>query len=343
MIRAAGLLIALTVLLSGCTRYSRDIFWENKVKSTPYEGTARIVKPELWSDDNITYAWLGHATVLINFDGTMILTDPVLHERIGPPEIFDNLFGIKRLVQLPINIEDFPDIDLVLVSHPHFDHLDLASLHSLEKQDDFSLIVPALNTQLIDDDFVNVLELDWFGRAETSITFDNMTITAFRVEHYGYAPWGDRDVKRGFNGYLISSNNNRHIAFFGDTSYSRYRDENGDVLDKPLSINWKEKLSPEVLQSGIDLCIIPIGDSYYYWNHISPENAVRLANELNCKKLLPIHYSTFLLTPPDDEVVKPKERLLKTLYKLNQMNLVKCTTLQHLSDFPSIGTSCKLP
>jgi L-ascorbate metabolism protein UlaG (beta-lactamase superfamily) len=343
MNRAVCLILALTVLQTGCARYTRDIFWENKVKSTPYAAAKSTARPELWGDADITYAWLGHATVLINFNGTLILTDPVLHDRIGPPEIFNNMFGIKRLIQLPLNIEDIPDIDLVLISHPHFDHLDLASLDSLNEQYDFRLIVPVLNTELLGDDFSNVLELDWLSRADVSTTFENIKITAFRVEHYGYADWGDRDVKRGFNGYLISGKNNgHHIAFFGDTSYSRYRDEIGNVLTKPASINWRDKFSPEVLQSGIDLCIIPIGDSYYYWNHISPEKAIRLANELNCNKMLPIHYSTFLLTPPGDEIVKPKQQLLRTLYSLDQMDLVRCDTSQVSKEFPDIGINCIL-
>ncbi|MBE9560591.1 MAG: hypothetical protein IMF15_07355 [Proteobacteria bacterium] len=59
-------------------------------------------------------------------------------------------------------------------------------------------------------------------------------------------------------------NKRKTIAFFGDNSYSRYRDENGDVLDKPLTVNWREKFDPAILKNGIDLCIIPIGDSYYY-------------------------------------------------------------------------------
>lgn len=55
----------------------------------------------------------------------MILTDPVLLDRIGPPEIFDNFFGIKRITQLPLNADDFPETDVVLISHAHFDHRDL--------------------------------------------------------------------------------------------------------------------------------------------------------------------------------------------------------------------------
>lgn len=335
------------LLLTGCSQYTRDLFWENKIVPTPFEQTKYIVKPELWRDDAITYSWLGHATVLINFYGTTILTDPVLLERIGPPEIFDNLFGIKRLTQLPLDAEQLTGIDLVLISHPHFDHLDLASLRQLQLKNNYTLIVPALTKDLLENESIEATELDWFSRAEKTMQVNGLDITAFRVEHYGYADWGERDVKRGFNGYLVTAVNkdtrkNSSIAFFGDTSYSRYRNETGDVIDKPLTVNWREKFDPAILKQGIDLCIIPIGDAYYYWNHISPKNAVRLAHELNCKKMLPVHYSTFLLTPAEHEPVKPKQQLLKVLGNTDDGGLVRCRSIYESTEFPDIGLTCKL-
>jgi len=340
--------IFLFISLTGCAQYTRDLLWVNKIKSTPYDKPDHIVRPDSWSDEAVTYAWLGHATVLINFYGTLIVTDPVLLERIGPPEIFDNLFGIKRITQLPLDLENFPAVDIALVSHPHFDHLDLASLRHLNENSDYTLVVPALNKDLIDDEIKNTVELDWLSRADNSININNIIISAFRVEHYGYVDWGERDVKRSFNGYLLvskKSDNNisKSIAFFGDTSYSRYRDEYGDVLSKPSSINWRAKFDAELLKAGVDLCIIPIGESYYYWNHISPQNAVRLARELNCKKMLPIHYSTFILTPPEHEPVKPKQQLLKVLKNDHEMGLVTCQSIYGDIQFPEPGVTCKIP
>jgi L-ascorbate metabolism protein UlaG (beta-lactamase superfamily) len=334
--------ILIVIYISGCSQYTRDLFWENKIESTPYEVPESRIRIGEWHDEGITYAWMGHATVLINFNGTMLITDPVLHDRIGPPEMFSNVFGIKRLVQLPLEIEQLPAIDLALISHPHFDHLDLLSLRTLHKNET-SFVVPYRNAELLDDDF-RVIELDWFSRADESYQFNDLTVKAFRVEHYGYIDWGERDEKRGFNGYLISSElSGRHIAFFGDTSFSRYRDENGDLLAKPRSVNWRMKLPLEVINSGIDLCIIPIGDYYYYWNHISPENAVRLAGELNCKKLLPIHYSTFILTPDDVDITEPKRELLRILSRQNDYQLVECLDTDSSYRYPGIGVNCTLP
>ena len=83
--------------------------------------------PATWSDNAVTLAWLGHATVLINFYGVRILTDPVLYPRIGVNLGLGTL-GPLRLVQCALHAGELPDIDLVLVSHAHFDHLDTPSL-----------------------------------------------------------------------------------------------------------------------------------------------------------------------------------------------------------------------
>jgi L-ascorbate metabolism protein UlaG (beta-lactamase superfamily) len=186
--------------------------------------------------------------------------------------------------------------------------------------------------------------LDWFDRAPPNRSYDKFTVTAFRVEHYGYADWGDRDRERGFNGYLLQVHkNNKTIAFFGDTSYSRYRDEWGNLLPRPESVDWREKFPKDVLKTGIDLCIIPVGDAYYYWNHIGPDNALKLADILNCKHLLPIHYSTFMLTPPEKMPVSTRDQLLQVLQKTGRMDLVKCKNISAEQVFPEPGVSCVLP
>ena len=86
--------------------------------------------PSSWSDNAVTLAWLGHATVLINFYGLRILTDPALYPRIGV-DLGLGTLGPMRLVQCALTPDELPDIDLVLVSHAHFDHLDTSSLGSL--------------------------------------------------------------------------------------------------------------------------------------------------------------------------------------------------------------------
>ena len=88
--------------------------------------------PKLWPDIGMHAAWLGHSTVLLKIDGFTILTDPVLGEKCGVP-VGPVTFGLKRLVEPALNVEDLPPVDLVLLSHAHFDHFDQPTLRLLAK------------------------------------------------------------------------------------------------------------------------------------------------------------------------------------------------------------------
>jgi L-ascorbate metabolism protein UlaG (beta-lactamase superfamily) len=100
-------------------------------------------KPEEWPNDRLTAAWLGHSTVLLNFFGVTVLTDPVLFPRIGPRLPFLTI-GPKRLTNPALSFRELPAIDLVLLSHAHFDHLDTRTLHRFGKR---TQVVTALRTR----------------------------------------------------------------------------------------------------------------------------------------------------------------------------------------------------
>src|SRR5437870_1171260 len=89
--------------------------------------------PELWTPNTITCAWLGHSTVLLNFYGLTILTDPVLCKRVGADTCVGTV-GAKRLIAPALKANQLPDIDLVLLSHAHMDHLDPATLRTIPGQ-----------------------------------------------------------------------------------------------------------------------------------------------------------------------------------------------------------------
>ncbi|HTV00242.1 MAG TPA: MBL fold metallo-hydrolase, partial [Luteitalea sp.] len=130
-----------TFLASGATAGAAATVWTSLSSSWPArflrERLAEIGKdvpaaphrptPDAWSDNALTMAWLGHATVLINAYGFRILTDPVFFSRVGV-DAWVGTIGPQRLVQCALPPEALPDIDLVLVSHAHFDHLDTPSL-----------------------------------------------------------------------------------------------------------------------------------------------------------------------------------------------------------------------
>ena len=113
-----------TLSSSWSARFLRDRMaeWGRDIPPAPHKPS-----PETWHDNAITLAWLGHATALINFYGVRILTDPVLFPRIGVDLGIGSL-GPLRLVQSALTPDELPDLDVVLVSHAHFDHLDTPSL-----------------------------------------------------------------------------------------------------------------------------------------------------------------------------------------------------------------------
>ncbi len=250
--------------------------------------------PAHWDDTQITAAWIGHTTVLLNFFGTRIITDPVFSERIGISLLGLFTLGPKRLVQPAMSIGDLPPLDLVLLSHAHMDHMDFPSLRRLPKS---VPIVVAKNTKdlILDRGWKDIRELDWGEKTAVG----GLTIEALRVNHFGWRfPWdGDRSKGdpngRSFNGYLLSKNG-KHIVFGGDTAYQEYF----RVL--------AERNIP------IECAIMPIG-AYNPWirAHASPEQAVAMANHMHAKAILPVHWGTFIMSsePSGEPIVRLKSAL----------------------------------
>jgi L-ascorbate metabolism protein UlaG (beta-lactamase superfamily) len=232
--------------------------------------------PSSWPDDRLTLAWLGHATVLFNFHGTWVLTDPALERRIGigrgPAKL-----GPRRLVQPALRARDLPDLDLLLLSHAHMDHTDLGTLRFLPA--DLPVVVQPGNADLVRR-FEQVHQLAW-GQ---SIRLDGVRIESTEVRH-----WGARmvhDSHRGYGGYLLEKAG-RTVLFAGDTAYT-------DALTKLGQ------------RTRIDLAILPIG-AYDPWihNHASPEQAWTMFQRLGAEYVLPVHHSTFRLSrEPVDEPIR---------------------------------------
>lgn len=232
--------------------------------------------PFSWPDDRLTVAWLGHATLLINFHGTWVLTDPALERRIGIGRGTAKL-GPRRLVQPALRARDLPDLDLLLLSHAHMDHTDLGTLRLLPA--DAPVVVQPGNRDLVRR-FSEVHELGW----GESIQLGGIRIESTEVRH-----WGARmvhDSHRGYGGYLLQKAG-RTVLFAGDTAYT-------DALTKLGR------------RSPIDLAILPIG-AYDPWinNHASPEQAWTMFRKLGAEYILPVHHSTFRLSrEPVDEPIQ---------------------------------------
>ncbi len=235
--------------------------------------------PAKWRDDEITGSVLGHSTVLMNFLGSWLLTDPVFSMRVG---IGWNPFiiGPKRHLRLALPIRELPKPEFILLSHAHFDHLDTSSLRRFSRD---TPIVTAKGTADLLRRFRNVHELAW-GESFQSSSID---ISAVKVNH-----WGARMIKdehRGYNGYVIEKAGHR-IFYAGDTAMT-------DAFSH-LGADGKT----------YDLALMPIG-AYDPWirAHCTPEQARTMALAAGAKTFVPMHHQTFKLSSePMDE---PSQRI----------------------------------
>ena len=228
-------------------------------------------QPLTWNDAQLTAAWIGHATVLINFFGIKILTDPVLFPRIGI-RLPGLTIGPKRLSAPALEFQELPKVDIVLLSHAHFDHFDLRTLHRFDKD---TSVVTAPNTAdlLRWTHLREITELRWGEQKSLCTTAGPISISGFQVKHWGARK--QRDDYRGYNGYVMERNG-RRILFGGDTAMT-------DTFAR--------------LRQPIDLAIMSIG-AYNPWiqSHCTPEQAVEMATAAGARFIMPVHHQTFRLS-----------------------------------------------
>jgi L-ascorbate metabolism protein UlaG (beta-lactamase superfamily) len=238
--------------------------------------------PNVWPDQGIYAAWLGHSTVLLKVNGFTILTDPVFSLRVGL-NLGPFTLGIKRLIDVALDQAELPPIDLVLLSHAHMDHFDVPSLRRLESERTHVLTAQRTDDLLRPKRYAKVQELRWNECARVGPA----TVKAFQVAH-----WGARmrsDVYRGYNGYILEFGKHQ-VLFAGDTAHT---------------LQFKQLKSSR----PIDLAIMPIG-AYDPWIHVhcNPEQALAMANDAGAESILPVHHQTFQLGREGRR--EPIERLL---------------------------------
>jgi len=246
--------------------------------------------PGQWPDSRITGAWLGHSTVLINFFGLWIVTDPVLASRCGL-RFGPFTIGPRRRIRPGLTVRQLPPIDLVLLSHSHMDHLDLWTLRRLPGRP-HAVTASGMRDLLVGLPLSGVTELAWDQSASIDTPHGSVQVTARKVAH-----WGARmrtDDWRGYCGFLLERNH-RAIAFTGDTARTSFT-------------HWANG-------AEIDLMALPIG-AYNPWitSHCNPEQAIEMAGEARARVLLPIHHATFRLSaePMDEPVARFRAALRDT-------------------------------
>ena len=250
----------------------------------------KILKPDFtptpskWNANGITASWLGHSTVLINFYGVHILTDPVLLNHVGA-DVLVGTIGPKRLVAPALSPKQLPKIDLVLLSHAHMDHLNSATLRHFP-QTTRAVTAHATADLLRDTHLRAPVELKWGDKVQVNTSHGELEVEAFEVRHWG-ARWR-HDSYRGYNGYIVSREGKK-IIFGGDTA-------------------WSDSFRALRSKGPFELAIMPIG-AYSPWiqSHCTPEQAVQMANDAGAKYFLPIHFKTFTLGR--EGVREPMERL----------------------------------
>jgi L-ascorbate metabolism protein UlaG (beta-lactamase superfamily) len=239
--------------------------------------------PGSWPDHAVTLAWLGHATVLINFFGVRILTDPVLFPRIGIDAWITSI-GPRRLVSCALPPAQLPEIDVVLVSHAHFDHLDTPSLAAVRGRP-AAVMAPGTSDLLPRRRYRSVRELRWGDSVRLDTRRGALDIRAIEVKHWG-ARLG-RDTYRGYNGYILRREG--HALLFG-----------GDTAQTPLFASYRP-------HGPYAAAIMPIG-AYDPWirNHCTPEQAVTMADAAGARLFVPIHHQAFQLS--NEPFLEPIER-----------------------------------
>ncbi|MBU0480087.1 MAG: MBL fold metallo-hydrolase [Proteobacteria bacterium] len=240
--------------------------------------------------NELQVTWIGHATMLIQYRGINILTDPMFSDRASPV----GFAGPKRYHPPALRIQDLPRIDYIVISHNHYDHLDLASVKAIGSAP-LWLVPLRLKEWFVNAgiDADRVVELDWWD----SKRFGQTTITATPVQHWSARNFWSRR-KTLWVSWLIRIGD-RSLWYSGDTGYNPFQ-------FKEIGNRYPD----------IDLGLISIGAYEPRWfmkdMHINPAEAVQIHSEIGARRSLGIQWGTFQLTaePIDDPPIKLREALI---------------------------------
>jgi len=275
--------------------------WERRDPPPPAGGYASL--PVLRPDTAMlaanrtatTITWIGHATLLLQIGGLNILTDPQFSERASPV----SFAGPRRKVRLPLTLAELPRIDVVVISHNHYDHLDRDTVMGLNAQPGGppQFLVPlGVDHWMRDQGITRVRGMDWWQRVD----FGNGMAVHFVPSHH----WSARSFTDRFatlwGGYVVERTGAAPFRFYfaGDTGYS------------PLFANeLRQRFAP------IDLAALPIGAYEPRWfmrnQHINPAEAVQIVRDLDARAAIGMHWGTFEMT--DEALDVPPRELAEAL------------------------------
>lgn len=221
--------------------------------------------------DDIKVIWFGHSSFLLNFEGKIILVDPILSTYASPLP-----FVIGRFQPAPLTLEELPPVDYVLISHDHYDHLDMATIkHFREKKTKFMVplgVGAHLKGWGIDP--AKIHEFDWWDR----LNFAGVDFIATPAQHFSGRSFSNRNSTL-WSGWIIKSDQKR-VFFSGDSGY--------DIHFKEIG----EKYGP------FDIAFIENGQYNVSWKevHLMPEQGVQAFYDLKAKIYFPVHWGAFTLS-----------------------------------------------
>jgi L-ascorbate metabolism protein UlaG (beta-lactamase superfamily) len=250
--------------------------WRRTRQRTPWPeriNDPRLPPPVRASRDRISVTFIGHSTFLVQIGGIMVLTDPIWSERCSPV----SFAGPRRARPPGQSLDALPGVDLLLVSHNHYDHMDLPTLRRVRKKWAPPVATGLENARhLAKAGIRSAVELDWWQSTELA----GARITYVPAQHFSARTLFDRN--RSLWGGFVVEAGNVVVYFAGDAGYSPHFAEIGRAFPR------------------IDLALIPIGAYEPRWfmsrHHMDPSEAVRAHLDLGSHRSVGMHFGTFQLT-----------------------------------------------
>jgi N-acyl-phosphatidylethanolamine-hydrolysing phospholipase D len=245
---------------------------------------------------NPSLTWIGHASMLAQMGGLNWLIDPVFSERASPV----NFVGPRRAQPPGLALDQLPRIDVVLVSHNHYDHLDETSVKTLARQaggPPLFLVPLGVKAWFADPAISRVIELDWWDAHRIEAPAGTVEVVFTPAQHWSGRTLADR-LATLWGGFAVFAPD-LHLLYTGDTGYS------------PDFKEIRQRFAARQVSGGFDVALIPIGAYEPRWfmatQHVNPAEAVQIHQDLGTRRSIGVHWGTFSLS--DESLDEPPRAL----------------------------------
>lgn len=257
---------------------------------TKRQGQHRTPEFPTLVDGQVALTWIGHASFLAQWSDLNVLIDP---------NFANWLFLLKRLKHAGLKIEHLPQIDLVLISHAHYDHFHKPSIRRIPGHSRIAIVPTGMGELAADLGFERVIELEWWE----SFHYKNWRVTLTPTKHWGAKHF--RDIHRECGGFVLE-HQGRKLYHAGDSAYS-------DKYFKEIG----KKLEPEI-------ALLPIGAYFpdtFRHVHMGPDEALKVFKEVKAKWFVPMHFGSFKLSFED--IAEPPRWLKELAHKEGLLDRVR--------------------